>query len=292
MVLKYAVLGAFGQLGRDLCPILMDTVFSLDRSKIDLAVPETITKCLDELQPDIVVNCAAYNLVDKAESDPQSAMQVNAWGLAELAKWCNKNDKYLVHYSSDYVFGLDQNRTAPFLESDKPGPVSNYGISKLAGEYVVSANCRNHLIIRTCGLYGVWGSGGKGGNFVETMLKVAAQGKPLKVVSDQFCTPTYTKDLAAVSASLIKTKAKGLLHLTNQQSCTWFDFAQAIFEISQSNASLSPINSKDFNAPARRPSYSVLNSARNSELGFPPMRTWKEALKDYLKERKTKPSLG
>lgn len=292
MVLKYAVLGAFGQLGRDLCPALGENTFALDRTKIDLAVPETISKCLDDLHPDVVVNCAAYNFVDKAETEPNSAMQVNAWGLAELARWCNKNDKYLVHYSTDYVFGIDQNRKTPFLESDKPGPVSNYGISKLAGEYVVSANCSNHLIIRTCGLYGVWGSGGKGGNFVETMLKVAGQGKPLKVVSDQFCTPTYTKDLAAVSADLIKNRPTGLLHLTNQQSCSWFEFAHTIFELSQMNATLSPITSKDFNAPARRPSYSVLNTARHSELRFSPMRDWKDALKEYLEERKTKPPLG
>ena len=286
--MKYAVLGAFGQLGRDLCPALGEGAIALDRSKIDLGVPETIGKCLEEINPDVVVNCAAYNFVDKAETEPDSAMRINAWGLKELAQWCKAKGKYLVHFSTDYVFGLDSQRNKPYEETDKPGPVSNYGISKLAGEYVVSANCPNHLLIRTCGLYGVWGSGGKGGNFVETMLRVAAQGKPLKIVSDQYCTPTYTKDLALASAFLIKSKAQGLLHLTNQESCSWYEFAQTIFELSQIEASISPISSKDYNAPATRPGYSVMQSVRSKELGFAPLRSWKLALGDYLQERKTK----
>jgi len=286
--LKYAVLGAFGQLGRDLCPALGEGAISLDRSKIDLGVPETIGKCLDEINPDVVVNCAAYNFVDKAETEPDSAMRINAWGLKELAQWCKAKGKYLVHFSTDYVFGLDSQRNKPYEENDKPGPVSNYGISKLAGEYVVSANCPNHLLIRTCGLYGVWGSGGKGGNFVETMLRVAAQGKPLKIVSDQYCTPTYTKDLARTSALLIKSKAQGLLHLTNQESCSWYEFARTIFELSQIEASISPISSKDYNAPAARPGYSVMQSGRSKELGLSPLRSWKLALEEYLQERKAK----
>ncbi len=236
----------------------------------------------------MVVNCAAYNFVDKAETEPDSAMRINAWGLKELAQWCKAKGKYLVHFSTDYVFGLDSQRNKPYEENDKPGPVSNYGISKLAGEYVVSANCPNHLLIRTCGLYGVWGSGGKGGNFVETMLRVAAQGKPLKIVSDQYCTPTYTKDLARTSALLIKSNAQGLLHLTNQESCSWYEFARTIFELSQIEASISPISSKDYNAPAARPGYSVMQSARFKELGLSPLRSWKLALEEYLQERKAK----
>jgi len=286
--LKYAVLGAFGQLGRDLCPALGDDAIALDRTKIDLGIPETIGKCLSEINPDVVVNCAAYNFVDKAETEPDSAMGINAWGLKELAQWCKTRGKYLVHFSTDYVFGIDSQRNKPYEEIDRPGPVSNYGISKLAGEYVVSSNCPNHLLIRTCGLYGVWGSGGKGGNFVETMLRVAAQGKPLKIVSDQYCTPTYTKDLALASAFLIKRNAQGLLHLTNQESCSWYDFASTIFELSQIEASISAISSKDYNAPAARPGYSVMQSGRFKELGLAPLRSWKLALTDYLRERKTK----
>jgi len=286
--LKYAVLGAFGQLGRDLCPVLGEGAIPLDRTKVDLGIPETIPQCLDEINPDVVVNCAAYNYVDKAETEPSDAMMINAWGLKKLSQWCKTKGKYLVHFSTDYVFGMDTLRKSPYKETDLPGPVSNYGISKLAGEFVVGANCPNHLIIRTCGLYGVWGSGGKGGNFVETMLRVAGQGKPLKVVSDQFCTPTYTKDLALVSAFLIKKNAQGLIHLTNQGSCSWYEFARAIFELGQVEASVSPISSVEYNAPALRPGYSVMETWRAEELGFSQLRGWRNALSDYLVERKIK----
>src|SRR5439155_20410681 len=134
--------------------------------------------------------CAAYNFVDKAETEPEAAFAVNAWGVRELAKACTAAGTKLVHFSTDYVFGLDAGRAEPLTENDPPGPVSVYGLSKLAGEYVVRAALPNHLVIRTCGLYGVWGSGGKGTNFVETMLRLAAEGKRLPVVNDQRCTPS------------------------------------------------------------------------------------------------------
>ena len=150
--------------------------------------------------PDVVVNCAAYNFVDKAESEPDAAFAVNAWGVRDLARVCRDLDCVLVHFSTDYVFGLDSGRARPYAETDAPGPVSVYGLSKLAGEYLVRALCPRHFVIRTCGLYGVWGSGGKGGNFVETMLRVAGQGKPLRVVDDQICTPSVHRRRGAASA--------------------------------------------------------------------------------------------
>src|SRR5207245_2771295 len=164
----------------------------------------------------------------------------------------------LVHYSTDYVFGLDGSRATPLTEDDSPGPVSVYGLSKLAGEYLVRSICPKHFVIRTCGLYGVWGSGGKGGNFVETMLRVAGQGKPLRVVADQVCTPTYTVDLAEATAALLPTGRYGLYHLTSGGSCSWYEFARAIFELSGVRADLSPITSAEYKAAARRPGYSVL----------------------------------
>src|SRR5262249_41359675 len=149
-----------------------------------------------DVRPDVVINCAAYNFVDKAESEPEAAFAVNAFGARDLARLCAQRECTLVHFSTDYVFGLDSNRTAPWREDDPPEPVSAYGTSKLTGEYFIRSICARHVVIRTCGLYGVSGSGGKGGNFVETMLRLAGQGKPLRVVADQHCTPTYTVDLA------------------------------------------------------------------------------------------------
>jgi dTDP-4-dehydrorhamnose reductase len=281
--MRYAVLGALGQLGRDLCPRLAGEVIALTRERADLTRPETVRATLTELRPDVVVNCAAYNFVDRAESEPEAAFAVNAWGVRALARICNDLGCLLVHFSSDYVFGLDEGRTTPYAEHDAPGPLSVYGLSKLAGEYLVRSLCPRHVVLRTCGLYGVWGSGGKGGNFVETMLRLASQGKPLRVVADQVCTPSYTADVAAATVALLETGRPGLYHRTNAGSCSWHDFAAAIFELAGVRADLTPITSREFGAAARRPGYSVLAAP-----GLPPLRPWREALAAYLQERQNR----
>src|SRR5262249_57169165 len=155
---------------------------------------------------------------------------------------------------------------------DAPGPVSVYGLSKLAGEYAVRAYCPRHFVVRTCGLYGAWGSGGKGTNFVETMLRVAGQGKPLRVVADQTLTPSYTADVATAAAALVRTDRHGLYHLTNAGACSWFEFAGAIFELAGVKADLAPTTSREYGAPARRPADSVLAMGAYDALGLPPVR--------------------
>lgn len=286
--MKYAVLGSAGQLGRDLCPRLDGEVLPLTREHCDLSRPETLRPALSERKADVVVNCAAYNFVDRAETEPDAAFAVNAWGVRELARVCRELDCVLVHFSTDYVFGLDAARTTPYAEEDAPGPVSVYGLSKLTGEYLVRSICPRHFVIRTCGLYGVWGSGGKGGNFVETMLRVASQGKPLRVVADQVCTPSYTVDVAIATAGLVKTNRYGLYHLTNADSCSWHDLARTIFQLANVKADLTPITSQEFSAPARRPPYSVLASRGLESAGLRPLRPWREALGAYLDERQRK----
>ena len=286
--MKIAVLGSQGQLGRDLCPRLQGEVIPLTRADIDLSQLDTIAATLERICPDLLVNCAAYNLVDKAETEPESAFAVNAWGVRGLAAACRKANCKLVHFSTDYVFGLDTSRTSPLGEDDPPGPVSIYGLSKLSGEYLVRALLPDHLIIRTCGLYGLWGSGGKGGNFVETMLRLATQGKPLRVVHDQKCTPTYTRDLAETAIALIATGASGLYHATNAGASTWYEFAAEIFRLSGIAADLTPITAAQFGAPAQRPGYSVLSNDHLVRAGVPAPRHWSEALKSYLGERKSR----
>jgi dTDP-4-dehydrorhamnose reductase len=289
--MRYAVLGAAGQLGRDLCPRLPGEVIPLSRigsPAVDLARPETLIAIFDNVRAEVVINCAAYNFVDRAETEPQEAFAVNAWGVRELARLCRERDCLLVHFSTDYVFGLDAARMQPWAERDAPGPVSVYGLSKLAGEYLVRSSCPRHLVIRTCGLYGVWGSGGKGGNFVETMLRLADQGKPLRVVNDQTCTPSYTVDVAETTIALLKVDRPGLYHVTNSGSCTWHEFARTIFELSGIRANLTPIPTSEYPTPARRPSYSVLDHAALGALGIPAPRLWREALSAYLLERQQK----
>lgn len=285
--MRIAVLGSAGQLGRDLVPRLTGEVLPLTRAHIDLGDPATIAPTLRDRKPDVLVNCAAYNFVDKAEEDPAAAFAVNADGVRTLATVCGELGIRLVHVSTDYVFGADTTRTTPYRESDTPGPVSEYGRSKLAGEQATLAVPGN-LAIRTCGLYGVWGSGGKGGNFVETMLRVAGQGKPLRVVADQRCTPTYTADLAEAIAKLVEQGMTGLIHLTNAGDCTWHEFAATIFRLSGIAADLTPITSAEFGAKAARPGYSVLASERTVETGVS-LRPWGDALVAYLQERQHRP---
>ena len=286
--MKTVVLGAAGQLGRDLCPRLPGEVVPLSRADVDLTDAERVRALLADLAPDLVVNCAAYNFVDKAEAEPHAAFAANAWAVRDLARACAALGRPLVHFSTDYVFGLDAGRAEPLSEDDPPGPVSVYGLSKLAGEYLVRMTCPDHLIVRTCGLYGVWGTGGKGGNFVETMLRVAEQGKPLRVVADQRCTPSYTADVAGAVAALVARHARGTVHVTNSGSCSWFEFAREIFRQSGIDADLTAITSAEFVAPARRPAYSVLSLERLTSLGVPAPRPWREALAAYLSERREK----
>jgi dTDP-4-dehydrorhamnose reductase len=286
--MNYAVIGAAGQLGRDLCPRLSGEVVTLSRVEADLTKPDLLRATLSALRPQIVVNCAAYNFVDKAEAEPDAAFAVNARGVRDLATICRDLGSTLVHFSTDYVFGLDAGRRTPWLESDAPGPVSFYAVSKLAGEYLVRSLCPRHFVIRTCGLYGVWGSGGKGGNFVETMLRVAGASKPLRVVADQVCTPSYAVDVATATAALIQTDHYGLYHVTNSESCSWYEFAAAIFELAGVKADLTPIASAEFAAAARRPDYSVLDNSKVGLAGVRSLRPWREALAVYLEERKRK----
>jgi dTDP-4-dehydrorhamnose reductase len=283
--MKTVVLGSAGQLGRDLGPRLSGEVVPLTRERIDLARPDTIRPALEELRPDVVVNCAAYNFVDKAENEPDAACAVNAWGVRALAVVCRDLGCVLAHFSTDYVFGLDETRRTPCREDEAPGPVSVYGLSKLAGEYLVRSICPKHFVLRTCGLYGVWGSGGKGGNFVETMLRLAGQGRPLRVVADQFCTPTFTQDLADAAVKLFTAKQQGLWHLTNAGSCSWYEFAQAIFEEAGRTVDLQPITSAQYGAAARRPAYSVLGTIHNGGSPSIELRPWRQALADYLRKR-------
>lgn len=285
--MKTLFLGSAGQLGRDLAPLLPGELVPLTRADADFATPGSLAAVVKAHAPDAVVNCAAYNLVDNAEAEPDAAFAVNAWAVRELATVCRDVGAKLVHVSTDYVFGLDAIRTHPFSEDDAPGPVSAYGLSKLVGEYVARTLAPKHLVVRTCGLYGLRGTGGKGGNFVETMLGAAGEGKPLRVVNDQRCTPSATKDVAATIAALMAADAVGLFHATNAGSCTWYQLAAEIFRQTGVTVDLSPCRTVDRALPAKRPSYSVLSMAKLATVGVPAPRPWQDALSAYLDERRS-----
>ena len=283
--MRYAILGANGQLGQVFSRLLGNRAIPLARDQADLTEPETLRATLTSVRPDVVLNCAAYNLVDKAESDPAPAFAVNAWGVGALARICRDLDSIFVHYSTNYVFGLDRECRTPYAESALPGPISAYAASKLAGECLARAGCAKHFVVRTCGLFGVTRPAGGKRSFVELMLHLAKEGKPIRVVNDQVCAPTRTDDLATATLALLGTGAYGLYHLTSAGACSWFEFARAIFEIAEVKADLTGVSSVEFGAPAARPAYSVLANHSYAQLGFRPLPDWRDALAAYLAER-------
>lgn len=260
--------------------LLGDRACPLRHSQIELSDAASIRAALAATNPDIVINAAAYNWVDKAEDEPQVAHAVNALGPRNLALVCAERSIPLLHVSSDYVFGLDVRET-PYLESDAPGPVSAYGLSKLAGEYFVRSLCPRHFVVRTCGLYGQAESAGKG-NFVKTMLRLVQERRHVRVVSDQYCTPTSTADLASALVRLIETDAHGLYHLTNRGATTWYDFAREIFRVAGLAVTTEPITTQEFGAKAGRPAYSVLNCDKATRILGAAMPTWQEAVEKYV----------
>src|SRR4051794_29258360 len=236
--MKVAIIGANGQLGSDLCRVLDAqgvAYIPLKHSDIDVSDAAQVEGILANCRPDVVVSTAAYHRVEECEKEMTRSFAVNAIGPANLARTCKNIDALLVHFSTDYVFSGQRDKE--WLETDLPAPVSVYGTSKLAGECMVSFNCKRYFVVRTCGLYGVAGSAGKGGNFVETMLKKAAEGAPIRVVNDQRLTPTFAGDLAEVIAELIRPEisaragAYGLYHITHEGECSWYEFARKIFEL-------------------------------------------------------------
>lgn len=279
-----AVIGGFGQLGSEVVRWLGDRAVALGHAEADLTDPTGLAARLDAVRPNVVINCAAYNLVDRAEDEPQAAFAVNADGVRNLAVWCRDHGVPLMHISTDYVFGADAERRTPYVEADAPGPVSVYGRSKLAGEDAVREVCPAHWIVRTCGLYGRQPTKGKG-NFVETMLRLAKERPELRIVHDQRCTPTSTADLVDVLVAMINSAPFGTYHATNAGDCSWFEFAREIFRHAGLSPKLTPITTAEFNAKARRPTYSVLDNAKLATLGIA-LRPWPDAVAEYVKTRR------
>ena len=282
--MRAVVIGANGQLGTDLSKILSGwDVEGLTHSDLDIRDLARARAVLSQLNPDAVINTAAFNRVDDCEDDPDKAFSANAYGARNLARVCAELNCALMHISTDYVF--DGEKASPYTEDDAPNPLSVYGGSKLAGEYFVRNICPKHFIARTSGLYGLAGSSGKGGNFVETMIRLAGEKKPVRVVEDQVLTPTYTKDLAERLKELVQTNAYGLYHVTNSGHCSWYEFAAKIFFFLGLTLDFGPTTAKVFGAKAQRPAYSVLARAKLKQLGLEDLPPWEDALKRYLIEK-------
>lgn len=286
--MKVLLIGANGQLGSDLVRVLTDVdLIPLTHQDVDICEPVGLRATLRRHRPDIVLNMAAYHKVDECEVNAEKSFAVNALGVRNLALACRELDCALLHMSTDYVF--DGSKKSPYVETDPPRPINVYGISKLAGEYFVRYILDRYWIVRSQWLYGVAGASGKGGNFVELMLRLAREGRDIRVVNDQVGSPTYTLDLAHKIAQLIKTEHYGLYHITNSGECTWYQFACKIWELSGLSPNAEPTTTAAFGATATRPSYSVLDNAALRAIGLDDMRPWEEALAAYLEERLERP---
>jgi len=282
--MKIMILGAGGQLGSELVNILQDdTLIPLTHMDIEMTDEQQVNSILSSNMPDVVINTAAYHRVDNCEDNVELSFAVNSYAVRTIARICNDLGITFVHFSTDYVFGGE--KKTPYVEDDCPNPHSVYAVSKLAGELFVRNICSRYYLIRTCGLYGAKGVSGKGGNFIETMIRLANGEKPLNVVSDQIVTPTYAKELAAKVSQLIRTEEYGSYHITNNGGCSWYEFARTIFKLTGIDADISPISSSEFGAKARRPAYSVLENRNLKLLGLDDMMQWHDALKEYLIEK-------
>lgn len=293
---RAVLIGSNGQLGSDIVrqwaqsPLGRrgDDLIGLTHADVDVTDEVQVTSVLLGAQPELVINTAAYHRVDECEDHASKAFQVNALGVKYLAEACRKVGATLVHFSTDYVF--DGGASTPYSESHPTHPLSAYGISKVAGEsFLRYLLPESHLLVRSSGLYGISGASGKGGNFVETMRRLARGDKPIRVVSDQMSAPTSTADLAEVLLETIARGGRGTFHITNQGQCSWYEFAQAIFELDGISASAEPITSAEYGARARRPAYSVLENANLRQIGLEQPRPWRAALAEYLRIKGRQP---
>lgn len=270
--------GASGQLGKEIilqCKEQGVEVLGRSRKELDIVDRGKLVDDIRRFRPDIVINCAAYNAVDKSEDEGyEEAVKVNTRGAEVLAEVCSDTDIPLVHFSTDYVF--DGKCSEPICESAAPHPLNKYGWTKLMGERAIQERCQKFYIVRTAWLYG------DGNNFVKTMLKLSERTSELSVVYDQVGSPTYTVDLAAVVLKLIQTGDYGIYHATNEGSCSWHEFACEIFRVAGLDVKVNRVSSREYGSRAQRPEYSVLENARLKRLGLNEFRHWKTALADYL----------
>ena len=270
--MKALVMGASGQLGRELTEILPEKgyeVVALSRSELDVVDAAAVERAMEAHSPKLVINAAAYTNVDGCETETETAYAINAFGPRNLAQACERRGCELVHVSTNYVFdGRSERSYEPF---DLPNPISAYGRTKLAGEEYVKHLSSRWYVVRSAGVYG------EGHNFVRTMLRVAKEREVLKVKDDEFVSPTYARDLAEGIAEVIETRLYGLYHLTNSGSCSWYEFTEEILSLSGTEIEIVPIPTSEYPLPAARPPNGVL-----STIGSPPLRHWREALADYL----------
>jgi dTDP-4-dehydrorhamnose reductase len=289
--MRVVLVGSQGQVGWEIAQVLNAIadyeIVALNRSELDFTQTEAIVPLITQLQPDIIINAAAYTAVDKAESEPDLAFQLNAVAPQHLAKAASQLAAALVHISTDYVFDGHKNR--PYQPEDPTHPLGVYGQSKLAGEKAIQTACDRHAIVRTAWVYGTYGKA----NFVKTMLRLGADREQLRVVYDQLGSPTWAFDLASAIVSFLPHLAPqtyGLYHYTNSGVISWYDFAMAIFEEAEALGlplqvnHIEPITSDQYPTPAVRPAYSVLSGQKLAQVLGKTAPYWRTSLRKMLQQ--------
>jgi dTDP-4-dehydrorhamnose reductase len=284
---RIIVFGSSGQLGVELCAELKRRGYEtrgFERAALDICDSEKLEGALAEFDPLAVFNAAAYNQVDVAEREPLAAFEANALGVRNMALACRQNDARLIHFSTDYVF--DGTLGRPYVETDSTHPLGAYAVSKLAGELYCQAYLERPIIVRTSGVFGPGGLRTARGNFPETMLRMAREGKPIRVVEDHFASPTYTPWLASRAIDLLERDLDGVFHVGGGEPISWFEFARMIFERAGVTANLTPTNEREHRTTAKRPKYSALENARLRVSNMAPIPPLATAIEEYLVARK------
>lgn len=284
---RVLVTGANGQLAQAIVRFSPSHVdcSALSRAQLDIADRDSVQRAIEKLKPDVVINGAAYNLVDKAEGEGlEDALRVNALGVGVLAQECKKRDARLVHFSTDFVF--DGAKTKPYTEDDRTSPLGFYGASKLAGENIALSSSTRNLAIRVCRVFGPIDHGGStqkpAGNFPLLMLKLARDRDKMRVVNDQIGAPSHTHDLARGVWELLGKSSGGLYHLSNAGEVSFADYAREIFKLANVNCEVGGISTEEYGAPSRRPLYSTLSNERAHSIGVEPLRHWRDALREFI----------
>ena len=285
--MKVAVLGANGQLGSDVCAAFRrngDEVVALTHADLELTSASTVEAALSASMPEFIVNTAAMHHVEKCEADPVGALQANAIGAKSVAEWAKRAGSTVSYVSTDYVF--DGKKGAPYLETDVAAPLNAYGISKLAGEHFTSAIATKYFVLRVSAIYGQQPCRAKGGlNFVELMLRLSQERDELRVVDDEFITPTPTVQIAAQLVALSRSSNYGLYHGTAEGSCSWYEFASEIFRVTGARVRLEKARPGEFPAKVPRPKYSVLENRALKTARLNVFTDWRDGLKGYLNAR-------
>jgi dTDP-4-dehydrorhamnose reductase len=277
-MVKILITGAHGQLGKELKKKLspIHTVFCLGKKELDITKGKEVHKMIAGIKPEIIIHAAAFTAVDLCENERKTAFEVNGLGAGNVADAASETGARMFYISSDYVF--DGTKDSPYLEEDEPNPQSIYGMSKWLGEQLV-AKSKNTTIIRTSWLYGHDGK-----NFVKTMLQLGRKRKEIKVVNDQIGSPTYVNDLAEIII-LLFDKRNAIYHISNSGSCSWYEFAKAIFEEAGLNQDcLLPTTTAEYGALAPRPAYSALKNKAIIEGNLNPPRNWRKALREFIQK--------